>query len=184
MKKLSILFAMMGAMLSLSAQITITNADMPSPGDVYYQSIPDTILGLDVSQTGTNFNWDFSNVMPVLQTRDTFISVSDVPFAIRFQLPLTANLVQFLETPDSIGPFALGEGYQVYQNGTTNFEDLGLGGVLNGLPLAFVNDPTDKVYFFPLGFGDQDSSMSVAEISVPNLFFIRQERKRVNEVDG
>ncbi|MEL7342625.1 MAG: hypothetical protein AAGM67_19230, partial [Bacteroidota bacterium] len=185
MKKLCVLFALLGAMLPLAAQITITNADMPSPGDVYYQSIPDTILGLDVSQTGANFNWDFSSVTAVFQTRDTFISVNDVPFAIRFQLPLTANLVQYLPTPDSIGPFALGgEGYEVYRNGTTNYENLGLGGVLSGIPLALVNDPSDKVYFFPLGFGDQDSSMSVAEIDVPNLFFLRQERKRINEVDG
>ncbi|MFK7924323.1 MAG: T9SS type A sorting domain-containing protein [Bacteroidia bacterium] len=170
--------------LGLVAQITITDSDMPSTSSVYYQSIPDTLLGLDLTQTGTAFTWDYSNMTAIAQTRDTFISISDVPFGIRFQLPLTANLVQYLPTPDSIGPFALGEGYQIYQNGSVNYENLGFGGVLNGLPLAFVNNPSDKVYFFPLGYGDQDSSMSVAELNVPNLLFIRQERKRINTVDG
>ncbi|MEL7529685.1 MAG: T9SS type A sorting domain-containing protein [Bacteroidota bacterium] len=184
MKKIILFCCVLFVGFELQAQITITDADMPSPGNVFYQSIPDTLLGLDLSQTGASFFWDYSNMTAIAQTTDTFISISDVPFAIRFQLPLTANVVQYLPTPDSLGPFALGEGYQIYQKGAVNYENLGLGGELNGLPLAFVNNPSDKVYFFPLSFGDQDSSVSVAELSVPNLFFIRQERKRINTVDG
>ncbi|MEM6346774.1 MAG: T9SS type A sorting domain-containing protein [Bacteroidota bacterium] len=185
MKKIFLLCFLTAVGFTAKAQITITDSDMPSPGNVFYQSIPDTLLGLDLSQTGTSFVWDYSSMTAIAQTRDTFISISDVPFAIRFQLPLSANLVQYLPTPDSVGPFSLGgEGYQVYRKGSVNYEDLGVGGELNSLPLVFANDPTDKVYFFPLTYGDMDSSVSVAEIAVPNLFYIRQERKRINTVDG
>ena len=77
---------------SLSAQITISQSDMPDVGDAFYISTPDS-LGFDVSNTGTNYSWDVSYFEAFRQRKDTFIAFTAVPFAIRFQFPLGSNLV-------------------------------------------------------------------------------------------
>ncbi len=168
----------------LFGQITVNQSDMPGAGSAYFLSTPDTLLGIDVSLTGTAYQWDLSQMRAIAQQRDSFMAVSGVPFAIRFQFPLTANLAQYLNTPDSLGPVVLGESYRAYEVSATHYAYLGLGGNLNGLPLVLKNNPSDKEYFFPLTYGDEDSSVSVAELNIPGLFYIKQERKRINKVDG
>ncbi|MEO0470275.1 MAG: T9SS type A sorting domain-containing protein, partial [Bacteroidota bacterium] len=169
---------------SLNAQISINNNDMPVPGYAPWLSTPDTLFQIDASLTGPNFTWDFSGMTAIAQNRDSFISVNNVPLLIRVQFPFSANLVRYLPTPDSIGPVGLGEGFQIFLNNSGGFQNLGFGGEINGIPLVLENDPVEVIYDFPLQFGNEDSSSSVAELSVPGLVFYRQERTRVSEVDG
>lgn len=172
--------------ISVHAQVTVTNADMPSPGDLLRFSISDTTPTLtDVeAAAGASVTWDYSWLNPVAQRTDSFVAIGDVPITIRFFFPFTANLALYIETPDSIGGFGLGAGYQIYQVSSGAYQNLGFGGTLSGIPISLVNNPTDTVLSLPLQVNDADSSVSTATLAVPNLIFYSQSRKRVWEADA
>lgn len=169
----------------LPAQISITSSDMPQPGDSPRFSIADTLLNIDPSPTGANFNWDFSNLDPIFQRSENYVSRGDVPFRVRLFFPVSTTVVQQLDAPDSVGGFAISDGYQFFRATSSAYEGLGVGGTLNGIPLGLTNDPTDRIYKLPLTFGDRDNGASSAELdfSLLGLYFA-QERERTSEVDG
>lgn len=182
------LLALLAVLLvsGIQAQVTVTDADMPSPGDLLRYSISDSFPDLaDVSATvGGGLSWDYSWFNPVAQRTDSFVAIGDVPITIRFFFPFSANLALYIETPDSIGGFGLGAGYQIYQVSGGAYQNLGFGGTLSGIPISLVNNPTDTVLSLPLQVGDADSSVSTATLAVPNLIYYSQSRKRVWEADA
>ena len=66
------------------SQITITDADMPISGNVYYYSNVLDFLSVDVTQTGTNYNWDFSSLNYFDQDSLETVAVSGTPLAYQF----------------------------------------------------------------------------------------------------
>ncbi|MEM7373343.1 MAG: T9SS type A sorting domain-containing protein [Bacteroidota bacterium] len=182
----SLFLAFLGVIISfsLSAQITIQQADMPQIGDSLYSSFPDSLTQVDLDQTGPNSNWDFRSLEAIVQQRDIFVAPSSTPFTLSFFF-LGSNLVRLIPTPDSIAGFGLGEGFQYFKSSSSGFENMGFGGFLNGIPVPLANDPTDTVYTFPLAYGnDTTITSSLVELSIPGLVFIRQEQTRSTVVDG
>jgi hypothetical protein len=180
---------------SLSAQITIEQADLPEAGDRPRFSIADTLLMIDPEPTGANYSWDFRNLNPIAQRVDSFIGRSDLPFTLLFQVPSSANVVSFIraggqQALDSLpGGFSFSGGYEIYRSTADAYELLGQATVLSDiLPIYLENDPVDTVYRLPMDFGQVDSSISQAilDLNIPGLgsIYYQQDRKRINEVDG
>ena len=70
------------------SQITITEADMPQPGDTVRLSTSADSAGLPTpSLTGAGITWNYSALIAASQTIDTFLNVTSTPFA--YQLFLT-----------------------------------------------------------------------------------------------
>ena len=55
-----------------SAQITITNTDMPSANDTIRFSETNDIQGSNPMLTGANYSWNFATLTPTTQRVDTF----------------------------------------------------------------------------------------------------------------
>ena len=171
--------------LGTHAQVAITNTDLPAPGDLLRYSIPDSFpdLATVLGGNGSGQVWDYSDFTAVAQRKDSFVSVSAVPFSIRFFFSFSVNLAQYIETPDSVAGFGLQGGYRMFQTNNA-YIDHGLGGTLSGLPIALENNPGDTIFTLPLSYSDTGSSAFSSVIDIPGLVYYAQTRSRSWEVDG
>ena len=67
MKKIIFVFLFVFISLGLSSQITISRDDMPDAGDTIRISNALISNTFDPSQTGSDFNWDYSSLIPQTQ---------------------------------------------------------------------------------------------------------------------
>ena len=167
-------------------QITITSDDMPNTGDTLRMSTNITTGGIDYTLTGENHIWDFSTLFPLVQTVDTFESVTSVPFLYQlvFIPGVVANLAQPYSGFDLIPGLDISDPYRFYKNSSSNFKDVGFAVTFNSIPLPIKFDNPDIIYDFPVNYGNADSSFSGFEFGLPDLGFIGIDRKRVNTADG
>lgn len=169
---------------SMQSQIVIDSSDMPFPGDIINISTGLNVDFIDYTETGENFEWDFSSLLPIFQTADTFVSPSETPFTYQFFFMGRTNLayryIQDLPIPD----FELSNVFYYYKNSQANFNNAGYAASLNVLPLPFVLSNPDILYRFPLEYGNQDSSFSGLVYDLPEIAYLSIDRKRVNTVDG
>lgn len=177
---MGILFAVMDSY----TQITIDSTDMPFPGDIVNISTGLNIDFIDYTETGEDFTWDFSELLPVFQTADTFVSPSQTPFTYQFFFMGRTNLayryMQDLPIPD----FEFSNVFFYYKNKKSRFENAGYAASLNALPLPFVLSSPDILYNFPMQYGQQDSSVSGLLYNLPDIAYLEIDRKRINRVDG
>lgn len=183
-----LLMAAMVMGLGASAQITIANADMPLAGDTLHYWNTTTMQ--DVADTGPDHVWDFSTLVAGLEGADTMVTVGSTPIA--YQLFFNNALLypdhkaSFAKRGQSLGfqNFSLSNLFDYYKNDGTGFRNVGFGASVNGLPTSVRRNPVDWIYHFPLQYGDEDSSASHFQVSVPLLGFFGQDQMRHNEVDG
>jgi Secretion system C-terminal sorting domain len=172
------------------AQITIDNNDMPSVGDTFRVSNGLISPTIDPVPTGAAFTWDFSMLQPVSQDVDTFIDVastgtfysvvfSNLPFN-----PYRANLAAQGPTFPTVPQISVSDVYYFYYNSSSSYSQSGYGASLNGFPTPIPFNARDRVYAFPLNFGNLDSSDSDFNISIPGLGSYTHDQHRVNETDG
>lgn len=176
-------FGILSLTHGLEAQITLDRSHMPSPGDAPISSIADTLLMLEPGPGGTDLRWDFRNLLPIAQRRDSFVAVPILYQAFFFG----ADLARFIPTPDSLGPISLDVAYQFYNKTSSAYENMGTGFEVSGIPVSLRNEPEDVVYRFPLTYGDRDTSTSQAELDLGTFgldLYIFQRQTRINEVDG
>lgn len=174
--------------ITASAQLTIGSADMPSAGDtVRYQT---TTTTADMADTGPDHLWDFSALVPGGEAADTMVTVGSTPFLYQLffnnALLYPDNKADYaMRGPDiGIQGFTISNVFNYSKSNSEGFRDVGFGANVNGLPASVQRTPVDWIYRFPLNFGDQDSSASHFQISVPSLGFYGQDQMRRNEVDG
>lgn len=165
------------------AQITIDKGDMPRAGDEPIISVADTLQLVDAIQAGANVSWDFSDLKPITQQKDSFVNV---PFF--YQLFFTgADVVQFLPTPDSIGPIAFDRGFRFFNSRNDRFEDMGLGLEIDQspAPITLRNNPEDVWYRFPLTFGNTDTNYSESRLDLAALgLFYQKKQTRISIADA
>lgn len=173
----------------VSAQITIGPNDMPSAGDTMrYRT---TVAGsVDLLTTGANSVWDFSQLSLGLAGADTAVPVNSTPFAYQF---FFNNSILY---PQHSANFALkgvefgfqgvsfDDVYDYYKRDASGYRNVGFGANLNGLPTSIRRVPVDWIHRFPMDFGDQDTSFSSFNVSVPTLGYYKQDQTRYNTVDG
>jgi hypothetical protein len=180
---LSLLLSAIFVSSSAISQITITDADMPAAGDVFFldSAVPD--LTIDLSQTGANQQWDFSNLSLLTSDGDTFIAADDLPLTYGLFF-LSSNLAEKSALSFSSDLITLEDIYTVYKKSSSQYQIDGYAGTFSGIPLPVVYASKDVVYRFPLNYGNTDSADADVAFSIPGLVYFSQERHRVNEVDG
>lgn len=177
-----------GMGITASAQITIGTADMPSAGDTVRYQITTTMA--DMADTGPAHLWDFSALVPGGEAADTMVTVGSTPILYQFffnnALLYPANKANYAMRGPAIGlqGFSISNVFNYYKSTSEGFRDVGFGANVNGLPTSVQRTPVDYIYRFPMNYGDQDSSASHFQVSVPTLGFLGQDQMRRNEVDG
>lgn len=184
---LSVLFA------NAQSPIVITRADMPNVNDTFRFSTVDNLLGLvDLSDDGENQTWDYSTLGSFDQRLDTFVDpvfgtplIYNVTFSNIFDIDYFATLAQ----RNTFGPFdqnfvAIENVFDFYRETNDYFANVGLGLTINGFPLTAKMQPRDKIYEFPLEYGDQDNSFAQYGVDVPQFGHFGQKIQRTNTVDA
>ncbi len=170
---------------TLQAQITIDQNDMSSPGDTIRESMAMNFELYDFEATGENYTWDFSGLIPLSQSVDTFKSITETPLIYLFFFLGSANLASplFSDTSSFI-EFPMTDVYSFYDNKSSGYYYSGFAATLYGFPVPFKYSEKDRIYSFPMNYGDVDSSSSGLDYAIPGMGYIKIQKKRVNTVDG
>jgi len=168
----------------LTAQISIVSTDMPSPNDIVYTSIGLNLNFIDYQETGENYVWDFSQLSPISQTADTFVGLMDVPFIYSIFFLGSSNLVNEKSNNIPIPEFPITDSYTFYNNTNNYFGIAGEGFTLSGIPIPLKFGSPDKLYEFPLNYGNTSNSYAQYSMGMQGLGHIEREISRANIVDG
>jgi PKD repeat protein len=164
------------------AQITITQAAMPSANDtIRYSSVAPAGVNLNIQQKGASQSWDYSKLVANGQDIYRYAAANNTPYLLYF-----FNQVG-LKTADSLGagPVMLKNIYSFFTKNSTVFKQEGIGYSYQGFPLAAQNKDDDEIYQFPLKYGDSDVSTYNFRFVIPgNLLTFVQAGVRTNVVDG
>lgn len=185
----TLLVAYLAFASALSAQIVISEDDMPAVNDTLrYRTTLAT--GVDVDFTGAGVTWNMSTLAPQLEGADTMVSVGSTPllYQLYFNNPFLypQNRANFaVKGVDfSLMAFSLSDVYDYFRADANGFFNVGFGANLNGLPTSVRRQPIDRIYAFPLEFGDTDVSNSSFNVSVPTFLYFGQDQVRTTVVDG
>ena len=186
-KKLLLASILFLGLYRVTAQITITSADMPNLGDNILISVKTSLINFQPNATGANYTWDYSTLIPDSQRHVSFVSAATTPypFFIGNSTYGTRNY-----TPDALPWSLIGGGtpptnaYDFYKKSGASYNqvDAGLTEGTTVIP-EFFSVP-DRVYAFPMNYLNKDSSNSSISLPIPNLGYYGKRQKRVNQVDG
>jgi hypothetical protein len=163
---------------------------MPVAGDEELRTVAQNPLFLNYQATGANYNWNFNSLRYQSQQTDSFLSVSSTNFlyAIFFSnLPFNPNRANVATegTPFPANPIlTITDPYNFYYRSSTAYEQVGLGATIAGIPLPVAFAQKDKIYQFPLQYGDVDTSVSAWTAGIPGIAFYGYNQTRINQVDG
>lgn len=184
--KLSILLSLFLAP-AVHAQITITQQHMPSAGDTIRYSTANTSVSFDFQSTGANYDWDFRNLQPNSQGLYEFKSSLQTPYILSFGF--TAIGLKIADTLGA-GQLQLKNVYNFFKKSSSAYEAVGLGFQYAALPLPQSgkhSDP-DRIYKFPLTYGDKDTDTYAVTIPISLAGFpvgsLTQKGTRISETDG
>jgi len=179
--------------LSLNAQITITNADMPQSGDSLRYSIAtvDTSILLNYQNTGANQTWNFSGLNALRQGASVYISSAQSPYSSSVSNRIAEKVFDTL----SLGGVELLDVYDFYNSSASEFAlDYRGASIPTGIiffpVIRFSPAYTDKdeIYQFPLNYQDRDSSTFLFAFNnnaplTPPAYYGSQ-GYRINDVDA
>ncbi len=184
-KKLSLLFAALTIVFfQLTAQISINKTDMPSVNDIVCTSTGLNLGFINYQETGENYYWDFSQLTPISQSVDTFVSLFDVSPVYGFIFFGASNLVNAMSNRIPIPDFPISDSYTFFNNKDNYFGIAGEGTILYGIPIPLKYDSHDVLYRFPMLFGNTGNSYAQYALGLDNYGYIRKEVSRSNTVDG
>jgi hypothetical protein len=175
------------------AQISITENDMPDAplfgqGDtIRYSTASATTAGINVTQTGANYNWDFSFLQPSGQGINEYKNSATTLYSF---LGAGFNAIGLKQPNVNLQVVQLTDAYEFYNKTSSVFEAKATGYSISGIPLGSSYSNTDKIYQFPLNYNDVDTDDFHYTLSISNVpgisisvTYIRA-GQRVNEVDG
>lgn len=195
MKKL-LLATYIGCGLTAGSQITVTQSDFPSGGDTAMISVSDAIM-LDLTTTGANAVWDYSNLHISQQRIDTFFNLSTASFLYQAQFnngftepeylsDYYSNLVGF----DLGGVGGMGVTIEkpvgFVKIGSSKYENVGIGIKLNGYEVPMAMDSIDIEFELPINYSDSWADYSYINVDMNpafNAIFIRHQNRN-SIVDG
>ncbi len=168
----------------LAGQIIIENSDMPTQGDTVRISYSLNTNLANYTETGEDYTWDFTGLVPTMQNIDTFVSISSTPIVYQFFFSFNSNLANRYLSNLSFTEYALSDVYFFYSSTAGKFANTGYAATINGLPLPIKFDNPDVWYKFPLEYDNVDSSTSNFEYNLPNMGYLGVNKTRKNTVDG
>lgn len=167
-----------------TAQIIIDKSDMPSVNDTVRSSTGLNLDFIDYTETGEDFLWDFSQLVPIRQRVDTFQSLISLPpiYLVFAFLGTDFGVKGFEGLP--IPGFPLSNEYDFYKKDNDGYRALGVGISIFGFPFPILYDDPDLVYGFPMEYGSTWASQSHFAQDLPAVGYLRMTRAHVDTVDG
>lgn len=182
-KRLLLGLLFLSAVGQIQAQIVIQSTHMPKSNDTFR-----FVTGNPVSYTsqialdGPAKFWVFGRETTPQTTLVEYKSSMSTPYAFYF-----LNTVG-LKVADSIGlsQFKMEDVYQFYSNNSSSYRIEGIGFKISlaALPLAGNYQLEDKVYVFPLEYGNRDSTGFKVKVNIPLVGAYSQSGYRITEVVG
>ncbi len=166
------------------AQISIDDADMPYEDDTVRVSTGLNIDFMDYTETGEDHLWDFSQLIPISQRVDTFISPWSMPLVYKLFFGLTSNLAVRGADNVPLPGFPITGIYNFYDNRSLNYRGIGIGMSVFGIPIPFKYDDPDIVYDFPMEYEDAWNSQAHFAQEIPLVGYLRMTKTHVDTVDG
>ncbi len=164
---------------------------MPLVDSIYHFHTASTV-GVDFSQTGADVVWDYTSLVETGFAEDSFANPASTPFV--YQLIFNNFLYPAYDAthaqpgsdivlPSQI-PFEVTNVFNFYKNTSSSFKMVGFGATINSIPTPIQYQGGDKIYQFPLAYGNMDTSNYYFEVNVPTLGYWNQAGQRENNVDG
>ena len=193
MKKIVSLLILIAVYQSVSAQITITDADMPVVGDTLrYSFASPTGSGITLSTTGAGVSWNYT-FMPIGQAVDTYQTALSVNPLYAFTIGFSAYGYKVADSsPIPIplpGAPSIQQIYTFFEKRTSmplgsRFQAEAFAAIIGGIPAPINYTTPDVWYFFPLSYTDHDSANFELNIALPGFGSIKQAGVRSTLVDG
>lgn len=188
MNKKSLLLLGISAVLTANAQspITLTNSDMPGSGDTLrYSNAQMSSVG-NYTQTGTNYAWNFSSLVPTGQGVRSFKNALSTPYAFFF-FGLNEYGEKIADTLGA-GPIKLTNYYNYYkkQSSPSAYIADGAGITFSSVPVPNYYSDKDELYKFPMSYPKYDSTTFKFSTTSNSLIPIQYSKTgyRVTIVDG
>ncbi len=172
----------------MQAQITITASDMPVSGDTLrYTTVSPVGSTISLTDTGASRVWNYTSFTPLRQGVDTYktatavnilyalISFSAYGYRVADTLPGTAAL-----------PVSINDVYTFFEKKSSpnSFAAVAFAAKIAGVPTPINYSTDDTWYFFPLNYGNMDSSNYALNISLPSVGALKQAGYRKSKVDA
>jgi len=183
-KKIVLVLLLLIPLIQIKAQITINSSDMPSSGDIVVTSTGLNLDFINYQETGEDFNWDFSQLTPISQNADTFISITDVPLIYVLYFGSTSNLVKKDNNTIPIPGFPITKQYSFLKNSSSSYNNAGVLYTISGIPVPLKFSSPDIIYHLPMEYENTGSSYAEYSIGMTDIGYIRKEISRSNTVDG
>lgn len=168
------------------AQITIGNSNMPGSNDTLrYSNAQLSSIG-NYTQTGTNFNWNYSSLIPISQGVRAYKAAILTPYAFFF-LGFNEYGEKVNDTVN-LGIVTLTDIYNFYKKNTSPncYQIDGTGMKISGIPVPSYYTDKDELYMFPMTYPKYDST--TFRFSTPSTtlipFVYTKTGYRVTKVDG
>lgn len=170
-----------------TAQITITSADMPNVNDSLFISTTASINLHDPAQTGADFSWDYSDLKPMLQMPQEFDPPAKFPSIYAF-LFNSSNTSYGKNNPmlvaGTIPGMKINAAFDFYKKSDNSLNQVGIGFLLNDMPIPFIYQRPDVIYRFPMNYLNADSCNFNFGQGLPGLGYYGQRGHRHNLIDG
>jgi hypothetical protein len=177
-------------------QITIDQNDFPGADDTALVSISDD-TNLDMTETGANYTWDYSDLHITSQRIDTFSNLSDASFLYQAQFnnvftepeyasDFYSNLIGF-DLPGASGAgISISKPVGFVKITSSVYQNVGIGVELNGVEVPMAADTIDTEYELPMNYLDSWSSNSYIYVDLNPAFngIFQRYQYRTSEVDG
>lgn len=175
-----------------SAQITITNSDLPQIGDIFIYDLSNDLLSEDFSLTGASYTWDYSTGTSSNVDTVSVVSVGSTPLAYQYyfnnqwtQPDYYSDYAQPGQDINAFGQVTITERFDYFGINSNSLEMKGFGAKVNGVPASVKYDTIDQLYPFPMTYGmAAHNSVGYYLASVPNMGTYGQWIRREVTVDG
>jgi len=163
--------------------------DLPQAGIDYYRSLG-TGNGIDVTETGANYTWDYTSLERT--SHDTFrydqVSQTPVFYQFLFNNPLSSDYysTEAKSSPDvDIGGFiSMTDNYLFSKQTSSYWNEVGIGTTITGLPLPTTYTNIKTKLNLPLNYQSTGTDDYSYLIQIPTLGAVGQDGTLTYEVDG
>ncbi len=188
MKQLLLIFSFFVCSVAAQAQISITSSDMPVSGDTLRYSFANPIGStINLGDSGASFTWNYSSLTPIRQSVDTYKTALAVNILYGL-ISLSAYGYKVADTlpGGSALPVSVTQVYTFFEkkSSPSTFSAVAFAAKIAGVPTPFNYTKDDNWYYFPLNYGNTDSSNYSLNISLSSLASLKQAGYRKTHVDG
>lgn len=190
MRKIVLSIAASCLALTSFAQISITASDMPVSGDTLrYSSASPVASGFSAADSGTSKTWDFSSLVSISQSVDTYKTASAVNIAYALLISPSAYGYKVADSFPGLGaflPVTINNLYTFFSKKTSpsRYVAEGFGATISGLPTPATYSDEDEWYYFPLSYTNTNSSTFAFSFALPTLGSLKISGTRGTRVDG